>query len=84
MLEEAGFELPVPRTDVVSLWTQASEDWRALLLVREMLHSDIDLNERSEREQAVAQDRVVAQFGGGAGVADAALLENVDAVSEGQ
>jgi 2-phospho-L-lactate guanylyltransferase (CobY/MobA/RfbA family) len=49
-----------------------------------LVHSDIDLKERSEREQAVAQSRVVAQFGGGARVADGALFENVDAVGERQ
>jgi hypothetical protein len=51
---------------------------------RETVHSDIDLKERSEREQAVAQSRVVAQFGGGAGAADGAFFENVDAVGERQ
>src|SRR5690348_5832365 len=40
--------------------------------------------ERSEREQAVAQSRVAAQFDGGAGVADGALFENVDAIGEHQ
>jgi hypothetical protein len=40
--------------------------------------------ERSEREQAVAESRVAAQFGGGAGVSDGALFENVDAVGERQ
>lgn len=48
------------------------------------VYSDFDLNERSEREQAMAQRRVVAQFGSGAGMADAALFENVDPVGERQ
>jgi hypothetical protein len=43
LLEEGGFELPVPRSDVVILRTGASVEWGALLLaLQEAVHSDID------------------------------------------